>query len=73
MTTPADIETRARDLVLYELQGHPSGHVHTARYILSPTTEAAQIAMHERAAELYAELIAGAPGIWDATKEADRG
>lgn len=74
MTAPADIETRARELVMYELSGKPGSHVHYARTPQQPTAdEPMRIAVHERAAELYAELIAGAAGIWDAAKEADRG
>jgi hypothetical protein len=61
----SEIDRRAQQLVLFELTGRPAGHVHHARYVLSPTTEAVQIAVHERAAELYAELIAAAPGIWN--------
>lgn len=61
----SEIELRARELVLYELSGMPSGHVHHARYILSPRTDAVQIEVHKRAAELHRELIAAATEVWD--------
>lgn len=61
----SEIELRARELVLYELSGHPSGHIHHARFILSPRTDAAQIEVHKRAAELYQELLAAATEVWD--------
>ena len=72
MSTSPEIDRRAQDLVIFELSGKPSGHVHYARTCLSPKDQADAIAVHERAAELYAELIAAAPGIW-ASKGADRG
>ncbi len=61
----SEIDRRAQELVLFELTGYPSGHVHTARYILSPTADAVRVEIHKRAAELYAELIEAAPGIWN--------
>jgi hypothetical protein len=60
-----DRQAQAQELVLFEMSGYPSGHIHLARYILSPTAEAVQIEVHTRAAELYAELIAAAPDIWN--------
>lgn len=70
--SPADIRRKAQEIVIFELQGKPSGHVHYARTSLSPKDQADAIAVHECAAELYAELIAAAPEVW-AEKEADRG
>lgn len=62
----SEIDARAQELVLFELSGKPSGHVHYARTPQQPAAdEAVRIAVHERAAELYAELIAAAPGIWN--------
>lgn len=61
----AEIEAAARELVMYELSGYPSGHIHTARHTLSPKTDAADIAVHERAARLYQTLTAAAPQVWD--------
>lgn len=82
----SEIDRRAQELVLFELSGMPEGHRHyagTPQQML-PADEAVRIAVHERAAELYAELIAAAPGIWNgrdqliadaenAMKGADRG
>lgn len=61
----SEIDRRAQELVLFELSGYPSGHQHYARYSLSPRTEAVQIEVHKRSAELYVELIDAAPGIWN--------
>lgn len=60
----SEIDRQAQELVLFELSGKPGGHLHYARCILSPRNEAVRIAIHERAAELYSEPIAAAPGIW---------
>lgn len=59
------IDHQAQELVISELVGQPGSHIHYARRVLSPRDQAVRIAVHERAAELYAELIAAAPGIWN--------
>lgn len=61
----SEIDAQAQKLVTFELQGKPLGHVEYARQILSPRDQAVDIAVHERTAELYEELIAAAPGIWN--------
>lgn len=61
----SEIDRLAQELVTFELSGSPTGHIHYARRVLSPRDRAVQIAVHERAAELYEELIAAAPRIWN--------
>lgn len=67
-----DIDARAAELVLYELSGLPRSHRH---YAATPQSgyglgdEAERVAVHERAAQLYEELIAAAPGIWNGRDE----
>lgn len=65
----SDIDQRAAELVLYELSGQPRSHRHFAQHILSPRADAVQAATHERVAQLYEELIAAAPGIWNGRDE----
>lgn len=68
MSGMPDIDARAAELVLYELSGLPRSHRH---YAATPQSgyglgdEAERVAVHERAAQLYEELIAAAPGIWN--------
>lgn len=68
-----DIDQRAQELVLYELSGLPRSHRH---YAATPQSgyglgdEAERVAVHERVAQLYEELIAAAPGIWNGRDEA---
>ncbi|HEU5429594.1 MAG TPA: hypothetical protein VFU74_22125 [Actinocrinis sp.] len=73
MSGMPDIDARAAELVLYELSGLPRSHRH---YAATPQSgyglgdEAERVAVHERCAELYEELIAAAPGIWNGRDEA---
>lgn len=73
MSGMPDIDARAAELVLYELSGLSRSHRH---YAATPQSgyglgdEAERVAVHERCAELYEELIAAAPGIWNGRDEA---
>lgn len=68
----SEIDARAAELVLYELSGLPRSHRHFAATPQSGYglgDEATRVATHERAAQLYEELIAAAPGIWNGRDE----
>ena len=61
----SEIARRAEKLVMDQLRVKPTQERVIARECLSPRTEADTIAVHEYAAELYEELIAAAPGIFN--------
>lgn len=69
----SEIDARAAEIVLFELSGLPRSHRH---YAATPQSgyglgdEAVRVAVHERAAQLYEELIAAAPGIFNGRDEA---
>jgi hypothetical protein len=82
--TDAHISTRAEERVLSELAVRAKQHRVIARECLDSRTQAVDIEMHKFAAELYEQLLAAAPGVFndrdaliaaaeDAMKEADRG
>lgn len=68
----SEIDRRAAELVLFELSGLPRSHRH---YAATPQSgyglgdEAVRVATHERVAQLYEELIAAAPGIFNGRDE----